>query len=67
MVIGTNADDLGRGNSTQSKVDGRSGPGILAGVIARSAGLFENDKQVCACSGNTLWTEARLVGEGHRL
>ncbi|KAJ2882028.1 copper chaperone [Coemansia aciculifera] len=41
--------------------------GILAGVVARSAGLFENDKQVCACSGNTLWTEQRLVDQGHRL
>ncbi|KAJ2629772.1 copper chaperone [Coemansia sp. RSA 1290] len=67
MVIGANADDLGKGTGAQSKLDGTSGPGILAGVIARSAGLFENDKQVCACSGNTLWTEARLVGEGHRL
>ncbi|KAJ2767308.1 copper chaperone [Coemansia nantahalensis] len=42
-------------------------PAALAGVIARSAGLFENDKQVCACSGHTLWEESRLVGEGHRL
>ncbi|KAJ2738842.1 copper chaperone [Coemansia sp. BCRC 34301] len=40
---------------------------ILAGVVARSAGLFENDKQVCACSGNTLWTEQRLVEQGQRL
>ncbi|KAJ2712283.1 copper chaperone [Coemansia spiralis] len=42
-------------------------PTALAGVIARSAGLFENDKRVCACSGNTLWEESRLVSEGHRL
>ncbi|KAJ2459595.1 copper chaperone [Coemansia sp. RSA 2322] len=41
--------------------------GPLAGVVARSAGLFENDKQVCACSGNSLWTEQRLVDQGHRL
>ncbi|KAJ2800294.1 copper chaperone [Coemansia furcata] len=41
--------------------------GVLAGVVARSAGLFENDKQVCACSGNTLWTEQRLVDQGQRL
>ncbi|KAJ2724526.1 copper chaperone [Coemansia sp. Benny D115] len=67
MVVGANPDDLGRGVSAQSAVDGGSGPGILAGVIARSAGLFENDKQVCACSGNTLWTEQRLVDEGRRL
>ncbi|KAJ2366015.1 copper chaperone [Coemansia sp. RSA 2610] len=67
MVIGANADDLGVGVGVQSKLDGGSGPGILAGVIARSAGAFENDKQVCACSGNTLWAEERLTGEGRRL
>lgn len=31
--------------------------GSLVGVIARSAGLWENDKQVCSCSGQTLWQE----------
>ncbi|ORX68006.1 copper chaperone for superoxide dismutase [Linderina pennispora] len=59
MVIAEGRDDL--------KSEGSSGRGILAGVVARSAGLFENDKQVCACSGNTLWTEQRLVDEGRRL
>lgn len=29
----------------------------LAGVIARSAGVWENDKQVCSCSGKTVWQE----------
>ncbi|KAH3667078.1 hypothetical protein WICMUC_005425 [Wickerhamomyces mucosus] len=29
----------------------------LAGVIARSAGAWENDKQVCSCSGKTVWQE----------
>ncbi|KAJ1899291.1 copper chaperone [Kickxella alabastrina] len=41
--------------------------GVLAGVVARSAGLFENDKLVCACSGNTVWTEQRLVDQGRLL
>ncbi|KAJ2687043.1 copper chaperone [Coemansia spiralis] len=41
--------------------------GVLVGIVARSAGLFENDKQICACSGNTLWTEQRLVDQGQRL
>ncbi|KAJ1731774.1 copper chaperone [Coemansia biformis] len=67
LVIGAGPDDLGAGGGAQSRDDGGSGPGILAGVIARSAGLFENDKRICACSGNTLWEEARLIGEGHRL
>ena len=29
----------------------------ICGIIARSAGLFENVKKVCSCSGNTLWEE----------
>eukprot|EP00842_Homolaphlyctis_polyrhiza_P005466 jgi/Hompol1/5920/HPOL_000311-RA len=32
----------------------------FAGVIARSAGAFENTKKVCSCSGKTLWEEASL-------
>ncbi|KAJ1680037.1 copper chaperone, partial [Spiromyces aspiralis] len=32
----------------------------LAGIIARSAGLFQNDKQICACSGATMWEEQRI-------
>ena len=35
------------------------GPGILAGVIARSAGAWTNDKTVCTCSGKTQWEEAK--------
>lgn len=30
----------------------------VCGVIARSAGVFENKKMVCTCSGRTLWEEA---------
>lgn len=29
----------------------------MCGVIARSAGTWENAKQVCACSGKTVWQE----------
>lgn len=32
-------------------------PDSLCGVIARSAGAWENDKQVCSCSGKTVWQE----------
>lgn len=28
------------------------------GIIARSAGVFENPKTVCSCSGKTLWEES---------
>lgn len=31
----------------------------VGGVIARSAGAWENTKQVCACSGKTLWQERK--------
>lgn len=33
----------------------------LAGVIARSAGLWENDKVVCSCTGMTLWEERKVA------
>ncbi|EEQ39139.1 Heavy-metal-associated domain family protein [Clavispora lusitaniae] len=29
----------------------------LCGVIARSAGAWENDKSVCSCTGKTVWQE----------
>ncbi|EIW71591.1 hypothetical protein TREMEDRAFT_71208 [Tremella mesenterica DSM 1558] len=32
---------------------------IFAGVVARSAGVWGNDKTVCACSGRTMWEEGR--------
>ncbi|KAF9326594.1 hypothetical protein BG006_010009 [Podila minutissima] len=41
--------------------DGWSGKGVICGIIARSAGVFENAKKVCDCSGTTLWEEARLM------
>ncbi|KAI9098786.1 superoxide dismutase [Phlyctochytrium arcticum] len=31
----------------------------VCGIIARSAGVFENPKSVCSCSGETLWEESR--------
>lgn len=38
----------------------RTGHGYeMCGVIARSAGVWENDKQVCACSGKTVWQERK--------
>ncbi|KAI9252328.1 superoxide dismutase, partial [Phascolomyces articulosus] len=60
MVISQNKDDLGKESTKESKWDGNSGPGVLCGIVARSAGAFENMKKVCACSGKTLWEEARI-------
>lgn len=31
----------------------------VVGVIARSAGVWDNDKTVCSCSGKTLWQERK--------
>lgn len=30
---------------------------LVCGIIARSAGLFENTKKICACDGVTQWDE----------
>ncbi|KAK9765683.1 copper chaperone [Basidiobolus ranarum] len=61
VVISNGKDDFGKGTNQQSAIDGNSGLGLICGIIARSAGLFENDKKVCACSGKTLWEEARTA------
>ncbi|ORY02954.1 superoxide dismutase copper chaperone-like protein, partial [Clohesyomyces aquaticus] len=37
----------------------------IVGVIARSAGVWDNDKTVCSCSGKTVWQERQeQVGRG---
>jgi copper chaperone for superoxide dismutase len=43
------------GNEKFDKED----PDTLVGVIARSAGVWDNDKTVCSCSGKTVWEERR--------
>ncbi|KAM3824702.1 copper chaperone for superoxide dismutase isoform 1-T1 [Vipera latastei] len=57
LVIDEREDDLGRGNHPLSKITGNSGERIACGIIARSAGLFQNPKKICSCSGVTLWEE----------
>lgn len=37
----------------------RNDENTLIGVIARSAGVWDNDKTVCSCSGKTLWEERK--------
>lgn len=39
---------------------------LACGIIARSAGLFQNPKQICACDGITLWEERDrpIAGKG---
>jgi copper chaperone for superoxide dismutase len=42
---------------------------LACGIIARSAGIFENFKRICACDGVKIWDERDrpLVGPGRRL
>lgn len=57
LVIKEGVDDLGRGSTPNSKTTGGAGKGVACGIIARSAGLFDNPKKICACDGKTLWDE----------
>ncbi|KAM4017409.1 copper chaperone for superoxide dismutase [Anomaloglossus baeobatrachus] len=57
LVVDEGEDDLGRGSHHLSKVTGNSGKGLACGIIARSAGLFENAKKICSCDGITIWEE----------
>lgn len=41
------------------KEDGTQGNILACGIIARSAGLFENPKMICACDGVTIWDEEK--------
>jgi hypothetical protein len=48
------------GVQVSAATKGMEGTGkIYAGVVARSAGAWGNDKTVCACSGRTMWEEGR--------
>ncbi|KAJ1554583.1 copper chaperone [Nowakowskiella sp. JEL0078] len=46
------------GRSLVVREAGDSLGNAICGIIARSAGLFENNKRVCSCSGKTLWEES---------
>jgi copper chaperone for superoxide dismutase len=48
--------------SRQDESDGvplRNEEDTVVGVIARSAGVWDNDKTVCSCTGKTLWQERK--------
>ncbi|KAF8246258.1 Cu,Zn superoxide dismutase-like protein [Wilcoxina mikolae CBS 423.85] len=58
---------IGRSFVVSQKEEGfaTNDPNTLCGVIARSAGVWENEKTVCACSGKTIWEErTEHVGKG---
>ncbi|AWO97434.1 putative copper chaperone for superoxide dismutase [Scophthalmus maximus] len=68
LVVDAGEDDLGRGPPPLSRQTGNSGERLACGIIARSAGLFQNPKQICACDGVTLWEERDrpIAGKGRR-
>lgn len=54
---------VGRGVLVEPDAPGQEG--LVMGVVARSAGLWENEKVVCGCSGKTVWEEREeMVGRG---
>ena len=68
--VGWRVEDMfGRGILVQ-KVDGTNraearNDDMVVGVVARSAGIWENEKMVCSCSGKTVWEErAEMIGKG---
>lgn len=53
---------IGRSMVVSNKSEGpftQDDPDTLVGVIARSAGVWDNDKTVCSCSGKTVWEERK--------
>ena len=62
---------VGRGLVVEKVGQGGNGEGAqpandsVLGVVARSAGVWENEKVVCGCSGKTVWEEREeMVGKG---
>lgn len=51
---------IGRSIVVSRRLEGefdKEDPDTLVGVVARSAGVWDNDKTVCSCSGKTVWEE----------
>lgn len=46
-------------SSSETGPFARDDSNVLVGVIARSAGVWENDKSVCSCTGKTVWEERK--------
>ncbi|KAL2012815.1 hypothetical protein VTN00DRAFT_340 [Thermoascus crustaceus] len=59
---------IGRSMVVSKNKDGpfrKDDPDTIVGVIARSAGVWDNDKMVCSCSGKNVWEERKeQVGKG---
>ena len=53
---------IGRSMVVSKTKDGpfrQDDPNTLVGVIARSAGVWDNQKMVCSCSGMNVWEERK--------
>ena len=48
---------IGRALVVRKSGESTAGDSTLSGVIARSAGAWENTKTVCTCSGQNVWDE----------
>jgi copper chaperone for superoxide dismutase len=46
-------------SKTQEGTFNKEDPDTLVGIIARSAGVWDNDKTVCSCTGKTVWEERK--------
>ncbi|XP_038643405.1 copper chaperone for superoxide dismutase-like [Scyliorhinus canicula] len=68
VVVDSGEDDLGKSAHPLSQSTGNSGERLACGIIARSAGLFQNPKKICSCDGVTLWEERDrpIAGTGRR-
>jgi copper chaperone for superoxide dismutase len=59
---------IGRSMVVSKSKDGpfqREDTDTVVGVIARSAGVWDNEKTVCSCSGKNVWQERKeQVGRG---
>jgi len=60
----SSSSSLKSASASSGKDDGGSGRGIICGIIARSAGVFENAKKVCLCDGTTIWEEESRMHRG---
>ena len=61
---GAGGEERERGRGREMNGGGR-GDEVVVGVVARSAGVWENEKVVCGCSGKTVWEEREeMLGRG---
>ncbi|KAF7862896.1 uncharacterized protein EAF02_010445 [Botrytis sinoallii] len=58
VSVGKNGMGISKQHEGDRKFE-KNDENTLVGVIARSAGVWDNDKTVCSCSGKTLWEERK--------